>query len=134
MGSTGSIGLTSLSIIGKMKKTFKINILLANKNYKNISNQIIKYKPKFFVIKDKKIFLKIKKKFKKNKVKILNNLNFSINQKKSDITISAIPGIAGLEPTIEIKKISKKILLANKESIIWVWNLIRDAAKKIIQK
>ena len=130
LGSTGSIGLTSLSIIGKMKKTFKINILLANKNYKNISNQIIKYKPKFFVIKDKKIFLKIKKKFKKNKVKILNNFNFSINEKKSDITISAIPGIAGLEPTIQMTKLSKKILLANKESIICGWNLIRDAAKK----
>ncbi len=130
LGSTGSIGLTSLSIIEKMKNGFKINILLANKNYKNISNQIKKYKPKYFVIKDKKVFLKIKKKFKNNKVKILNNLNFSTSQKKSDITISAIPGIAGLEPTIQMTKLSKKILLANKESIICGWNLIRDAAKK----
>ena len=56
LGSTGSIGLTTLSIIEKMKNSFKINILLANKNYKNISNQIKKYKPKFFVIEDKKIF------------------------------------------------------------------------------
>ncbi len=130
LGSTGSIGLTTLTIIGKMKNSFKINILLANKNYKNISNQIKKYKPEYFIIKDKKVFLKIKKKFKKNKVKILNNLNISINQKKSDITVSAIPGIAGLEPTIQMTQLSKKILLANKESIICGWNLIRNAAKK----
>ena len=47
-----------------------------------------------------------------------------------DITISCIVGIAGLEPTIEFIKRSKKILLANKESIICGWHIINNISKK----
>ena len=49
LGSTGSIGLNSLKIIDK-KNDFKINLLSANKNYKLICKQIIKYKPNIFFI------------------------------------------------------------------------------------
>ena len=44
LGSTGSIGLNVLSLINKKKSQLKINILAANKNYKLICNQIIKFK------------------------------------------------------------------------------------------
>ena len=67
IGSTGSIGLSTLSIINKKK--FNINLLSANKNYKLICEQIIKYKPKFFIITDNNIFKKVKKKFLKKKNK-----------------------------------------------------------------
>ena len=129
LGSTGSIGQSSLSIIGKKKKLFKINYLSANKNFKLICRQIIKFKPKIFIIRNKKIFNKVKKKFKKKKIGIINTFNLKrIN--KNDITIAAIPGLAGLEPTIAAIKNSKKILIANKESIICGWSLIKHNAKK----
>ena len=67
IGSTGSIGLSTLSIINK--KNFNINLLSANKNYKLICEQIIKYKPKFFIITDKIIFKKVRKKLIKKKNK-----------------------------------------------------------------
>ena len=51
-------------------------------------------------------------------------------KKKSNITISSIPGIAGLSPTITMIKFSKKILIANKESIICGWKFINSIAKK----
>ena len=54
LGSTGSIGLSTLKIIDKRKSYFKINILSANKNYNLICSQIKKYKPKVFVINDEK--------------------------------------------------------------------------------
>ena len=101
LGSTGSVGLNTLKIIERKKKYFRPYIFCANKNYKLICNQIIKFKPIYFVVNDKKIFLKISKKFKKNKVKVLNNydkINFRFN---SNLTISAIPGIAGLEPVLK---------------------------------
>ena len=129
LGSTGSIGQSSLSIIGKKKKLFKINYLSANKNFKLICRQIIKFKPKIFIIRNKKIFNKVKKKFKNKKIGIINTFNLKrIN--KNDITIAAIPGLAGLEPTIAAIKNSKKILIANKESIICGWSLIKRNAKK----
>ena len=114
----------------KKKNDFKINLLSANKNYKLICKQIIKYKPNIFVINNQNIFKKILKKFKNDKIKIFNNFDYSNLKKKNDITISAIPGIAGLKPTIMMTSVSKKILIANKESNICGWDLIKKSANK----
>ena len=130
LGSTGSIGLSTLSIIDKKRNFFKINLLSANKNYKQICKQIIKYNPNFFVINDLVIFKKIKKKFKNRNIIILNSLDSFKFKKKIDITVSAIPGLAGLEPTIFMLKLSKKILIANKESVICGWDLIKKNSLK----
>jgi 1-deoxy-D-xylulose-5-phosphate reductoisomerase len=131
LGSTGSIGLTSLKIIAKRRQFFEINTLAARKNYKLICKQIKQFKPKNYVITDKKTYLRIVKKFKKKKINILNNF-FDIPQKKkkNDITISAITGLSGLDPTLQFVKTSKKILLANKESIVCGWNMISKIAKQ----
>ena len=131
LGSTGSIGLNVLKILNKQKNHFKINILAADKNYKLIYRQIKELRPSIFLINNSLIYNKIKKKFKKKNVKILRSL--ILEKKKltnSDITVSAIPGIAGLEPTLQLIKKSKKVLIANKESIICGWNLIHKTAKK----
>ncbi len=130
LGSTGSVGLTTLSIIEKKKNLFKFNLLSANKNYSLICKQIKKYNPSIFIISDKKIFIKIKKKFRKKNIKILNNYDDLKLKKTSHITISAIPGIAGLKPTIMMLEKSKKFLIANKESIICGWNLIKKLSMK----
>ena len=131
LGSTGSIGLTTLNIVDKKKNYFKPFIFSANKNYKLICKQITKYRPNYFVINDYKVFKKVKKKFKNiNNIKILNNFNFIKLNKKIDVTITAIPGIQGLKPTILAIKFSKKILIANKESIICGWDLIKKNIKK----
>ena len=130
LGSTGSVGVSTLSIIDKKKDYFKIHLLSANKNFYLIKKQIKKYKPKIFVITNKDIYEKIKKKFSKNKIIISNTFNELTIPKKNDITISAIPGIVGLEPTIQMVKSSKKILIANKESIICGWHLIKKTAIK----
>ena len=129
LGSTGSIGLTSLEIIKKDKQNFETYILSANKNYNLICKQIKEYSPKIFIVNDKKTYLKILLKFKNKKIKIFNNFKFK-KKNKSDVTISAIPGIAGLEPTIEMIRQSRKMLIANKESIICGWELIKKEAKK----
>ncbi len=128
LGSTGSIGLTVLKIIDKRKKDFKIDILSANKNYKLIIKQIKKYKPKFFIISDLNTFIKVKKKL-KYKTKILNSFNNLNLNKKKGTTVSAIPGIAGLNPTLQMIKKSKRLLIANKESIICGWSLLKKEAK-----
>ena len=130
LGSTGSIGQSTLDVVKKSRE-FKVELLAANKNYLKIMQQIKLYKPKIVVINNKKIFLKVKNKYKNNKIIILNNI--STVQKylnKIDVTVSAIPGIRGLESTILFTKISKKILLANKEAIICGWHLIKKNSIK----
>tara|TARA_B100000945_G_scaffold261113_1_gene219384 strand:+ start:273 stop:1448 length:1176 start_codon:yes stop_codon:yes gene_type:complete len=131
LGSTGSIGRASLNIIDRDIDKFKIVLLTANSNYSKIKKQILKYKPTYFVINNTKVFLKIKKKFKKKKIKFYNNLSeLNLSNKIFDITISAIVGFAGLKPTIKFTPISKKILLANKEAIICGWHIINQLSKK----
>ena len=130
LGSTGSVGLTTLSIIDKTKNEFRPYIFSANKNFSLICKQIKKYKPKIFVINDKNTYLKTLSKYKYKKIEILNNFDSLKIKTFSDITISAIPGIAGLKPTIKMTGLSRKILLANKESIICGWDLILKKSKK----
>ena len=130
LGSTGSVGLNTLSIIDKRKNYFQPFIFSANKNYNLICKQILKYKPTYFVINDVRTYNKISKKFKKNKIIILNDYKSIKFKFVSGITISAIPGIAGLVPILKLIKHSKKILLANKEAIICGWELIRKKANQ----
>ena len=134
LGSTGSIGLNTFEIIKKRKNIFKIILLSANKNYSEICKQIRRYNPEVFVINNNKILKKVKKKFKNKKIKIVNNFEVLRSFKKTDVTISAIPGIAGLKPTILMTQKSKKVLIANKESIICGWRLIKNKAKRFNTK
>ena len=83
LGSTGSIGLTSLDLIDRKKNKFIVFLLAANKNFRIICRQINKYKPKYFIISDKKILSKVKKKFKKKNIKFLNKFD-EINLKKKN--------------------------------------------------
>ena len=130
-GSTGSIGDTALNLIEKSGQKFSFYIFTGYKNYKKINYLINKFKPSYFVIFDNNTYQKIKKKKYRNRVKILNSKQYyDYKFKKSDVSILAIPGIAGLEPTLKSIKISKKILIANKESVICGWDLIKKYKKK----
>ena len=71
LGSTGSIGKTSLNIFKNNPKKFEIVLLSANSNYKSICKQIKNFKPKYFIINNYRVFQKIKKKFLKKKSKSL---------------------------------------------------------------
>jgi 1-deoxy-D-xylulose-5-phosphate reductoisomerase len=130
LGSTGSIGLTTLNIISKKKNQFIVTLLAAKNNYKEICKQINKYNPIYFVIANPAIFKKVKKKFKNKKTKILDDYTKIKIKPKSDVTISAIPGTEGLLPTLSIIKSTKKLLLANKESVICGWELIKNESFK----
>ena len=133
MGSTGSIGRNFIKILNKDKKNFEISLIVANKNINKLLKQIKKLDVKNIIITDHKEFLNIKKILNKTKINIYNNFE-SIDKifykKKVDYTISAISGLAGLGPTLQMIKFSKKIAIANKESIICGWSLIKKELLK----
>jgi 1-deoxy-D-xylulose-5-phosphate reductoisomerase len=129
LGSTGSIGKTTLEIISKNKKDFDVVLLSGNNNVKLLITQAKKFKPKYiysnnFYFKEKlRIFCK------DNNINLIDDL-ILLKKIKFDITVAAISGIAGLIPTINIIKFSKKLLIANKESIICGWKFILKELKK----
>ena len=132
LGSTGSIGKNLLNIIEKDKKEFDIILLSSNTNYKDLLLQAKKFNVKNLIITNKKSYSILKKKTKGTNFKIYNsfdNLNLII-KKKLDYVMSAITGIDGLSPTVNIIKHTKVIAIANKESIICGWYFMLKELKK----
>jgi 1-deoxy-D-xylulose-5-phosphate reductoisomerase len=133
LGSTGSIGSALIDILKKDSKKFKIELLTANKNYRKLLKQIIFFNVKNIIVTDLKTFDKIKKILKDKDINIYNNFN-CINKifknKKIDYVMSAISGIDGLKPTLDIIKFTKLIAIANKEALICGWTIINKVLKK----
>jgi 1-deoxy-D-xylulose-5-phosphate reductoisomerase len=133
LGSTGSIGKNLVNILKKDKKNFDVCLLSANKNIIEILKQIKIFNVKNIVVTNYQKFLQIKKILNKKNINIFNNfdsINKIFNKKKIDYVMSSISGIEGLEPTIKIIKFTKKIAIANKESIICGWPLIKKELLK----
>ena len=132
LGSTGSIGKTLYKILNREKKKFEIKLLTANKNHNLLLRQAKKLKVNNLIITNKKSYEILKKKTKFLNINVFNDFNKldKIFKKKIDYTMSAITGIEGLYPTLEMIKFTKKIAIANKESIICGWNLINQKLKK----
>ena len=132
LGSTGSIGESTLKIIQRDKKNFKINLLTTNKNINRVFKQAKEFKVKNIIISDLNSFKKAKIRLNKSKINIYNNFNNlnKIIKGKNDLIMSSITGLSGLSPTLKSIKYTKKILIANKESIICGWSLINRELKK----
>ena len=136
LGSTGSIGRSTLDVIKKDKKNFEVVLLSAKKNYKALINQAKEFKVKNIIIYNDRAYELLKKKNKNKKINIFSK-KISLNKiikKKADFVMSAISGIDGLKPTLEAITITKKIAIANKESIICGWHLIDKKLKKFNTK
>ena len=132
LGSTGSIGSSTLKVIKKNKSNFRISLLTTNQNIKKILNQAIEFNVSKVVIFDNAKFNKYKDKFKSKKIEVYFTLKeaFKHSKKKTFFAISAISGIEGLEPTLEVIKFTKNLGIANKESIICGWKFIKRELKK----
>ena len=126
LGSTGSIGETLIKILQKDNKKFEVVLLAANKNYKKLMHQAKILNVKNLIITNPISYNKILT-LNYNKINIYNNFNSfnKIFKKKIDYCMCAITGIEGLLPTFKIIKYSKNIAIANKESIICAWDIIK---------
>ena len=132
LGSTGSIGKSTLEVIRKDKNNFNIVFLSANNNYKKLISQAKEFKVKNVFIKNRKYFSVVKKSLKNTNTKVFTG-KVSISKiisKKIDYTMSAIVGLAGLQPTIDFIKVSRSIAIANKEAIICGWEILSKLIKK----
>ena len=130
LGSTGSIGVTTLNSLYK-KKAYKIILLTAKKNIKKLYSQAVKFNVKDVIIEDKKSYNTFKRKFRDKNIRLhfsLKNIN-KILKKRVSYCINSISGIDGLYPTLKMIPLTQNILIANKESIICGWNFIERKLK-----
>ena len=132
LGSTGSIGTSTLDVIRKDKNFFEVVFLSANNNYKKLIQQAKEFNVKNILIKNQIFHERTERSLKNSKTKVYSgDISLTnIISKKLDYTMAAIVGVAGLQPTIDAIKISKTVALANKESIICGWEILSKLIKK----
>ena len=124
LGSTGSIGRSSIEVIKKNNKEFDVNCLVASSNESLIKNQAKDFK-------NSKIFLENPKKNNFSKKLICKeDLLKLISSNKTNIVIAAISGSEGLELIYHSIKSGKKVLIANKEPLVMAGEFLMKEAKK----
>jgi len=135
LGSTGSIGRSTLAVVDMHPDRFKIFALSGFNNNDLLLEQAIKFNPSFIVTKDlssKKILMNKLKDTKLDAEVLYGNegYNFIAAHEKVTTVVAAITGSAGLISTIEAAKNSKQILLANKESMVMAGDLINKVCEE----
>ena len=122
IGSTGSIGKTSLKIYLENKKNFNLKCLAANSNLKKLLNQKKKYNPTYSFLLNKNITNK----------NLINKDQFinKFKKKKIDFIISGLGGYEAININFDLLKVCKNLLIANKETIICGGEIFLKNAKK----
>ncbi len=130
LGASGSIGENALSVIDSNKENFELVGISLNSNVKKANKIIKKYNPKYIYINDKSAKENILKTEDAVIFEDEKELSDIFNSSDVDIVISAISGFAGIKSTFHAAKSGKKILLANKESIVAGGSLLMEIVRE----
>ena len=131
LGSTGSIGKSTLSVINLHPERFKVFALGGFNNIDLLLEQTIKFKPSFIVTKDLASKKQLTDKLKETKLDTVvlygkDGYSFIASHDEVTTVVAAITGSAGLTSTIDAAKSGKQILLANKESMVMAGEIINN--------
>jgi len=132
LGSTGSIGKSTLDIIEKNPERFKVVALAAGENIDEIKRQIEKFHPLIVSVINKEKAFKLKETIRSD-IEILYGAEGVKNVASffdADIVVSAISGAAGLMPTLAAIKAGKNIALANKETMVIAGDIVTKMSRK----
>jgi 1-deoxy-D-xylulose-5-phosphate reductoisomerase len=127
LGSTGSIGTSTLKVIDLHPDKFEVYALVAGSNSDLLNKQVQKYKPKYAALAEKH---SSDDNTATNFIFGQQAINELVTDPEIDLVITAISGNAGLSSTLSAVKAGKFIALANKESLVCAGKLIADLVKK----
>ena len=130
LGASGSIGENALSVIDSNKDNFELVGISVNRNVEKVNQVIKKHNPKYIYINDKSARENILKTENAVICEDEKELFDIFNSSDVDIVISAISGFAGIKSTFQAAKSGKKLLLANKESIVAGGSLLMKTIKE----
>ena len=132
LGSTGSIGKSTLDVIRNLEDKYKVVALSANSQWELLSKQVEEFKPESVSLADERYVDSLRNSLSGNSVQVLtgaNSVKEMVSRENVDIVLSAIVGGAGLPAAIEVIKNKKTLALANKEALVMAGGLIMPMAK-----
>ncbi|MBR1889025.1 MAG: 1-deoxy-D-xylulose-5-phosphate reductoisomerase [Alloprevotella sp.] len=127
LGSTGSIGTQTLDIVRQHPDKLEVYVLTAGNNADLLIRQAIEFQPDSVVIANEAFYEKVREALSTYPIKIFAGataLADIVENENIDVVVSALVGFAGLAPIIRAIKASKRIALANKESLVVAGELI----------
>jgi len=139
LGSTGSIGVSTLDVVGRSPQAYRVYALVAGSNVDVLARQILEFKPKVAVLATAEARLHLISRLEELSLpkKHWPELAFGPQARvdaaiapEVDFVLSAIVGVAGLEATYEAICAGKRLGLANKEVLVASGQLVVDAAKR----
>ncbi len=133
LGSTGSIGLNTLDLIERAEPgDFEVIGLSANRNIDLLAEQAIQFEAKHVAIADATLEIELSAKLSGRDIEILSGVDGLVDlaKRSADITMAAIVGAAGLEPTLAAVGQGNTIALANKECLVCAGETFTDAIRR----
>lgn len=132
LGSTGSIGVNTLQVVRAHPDLFAIKALTAHRNVEVLAQQCIEFKPELAVVGSASAAQNLQDLLRAANIKTdvqygPEALTTASTLSSVDTVMAAIVGAAGLVPTIEAAKLGKRILLANKESLVMAGDIFMAA-------
>lgn len=134
LGSTGSIGTSTLDVVARHPDKFRIVALTANSQVDLLFRQCQQFKPRYAVLLDETAAIQLRERVREAglSTEVLNGmaaLEQVVVLPEVDAVMAAIVGAAGLRPTLAAAHAGKKILLANKETLVMAGNVFMDAVR-----
>lgn len=133
LGSTGSIGLSTLDLVRRFPEHFKVYGLVAGENLKRLESQIREFSPRCVAIKNEEDVPRLRKLLRNNRVEVLYGAQGAAavsTAPEVDVVVAAIVGGAGLVPTLAAVRAGKEVALANKEALVMAGEIFVNAAKQ----
>ncbi len=133
LGSTGSIGTQTLEIVRKHRDLLQVTALAAGSNVELLEEQIREFMPSIVCLYQEEKARLLKERVKDLKVKVVTGMEGLIEcavLPASDIVLTAMVGMIGIQPTIEAIKAGKDIALANKETLVTAGHIIMPLVKE----
>lgn len=134
LGSTGSIGKQTLDIVRRRPDEFEITTLTAGSRWESLVEQALEFKPDSVVIANEQHYNAVKEALSKEPIKVYagsDALSQVVTGGEVDTVVNALVGYAGMLPSLAAVKASKRLALANKESLVVAGeHIMREAAER----
>ncbi len=135
LGATGSIGVSTLDVIGRHPERYRVVALTANRQVERLLQQCLEHRPRYAVMVDETAAEQLHQELKRagSDTEVMSGaegLELVAALESVDYVMAAIVGAAGLPPTLAAARQGKRVLLANKEALVMSGQVFMDEVRK----
>ena len=131
LGSTGSVGVTTLDVVARFPERFRVAALAAGRNLKLLAQQIACFKPEVVAVADEPAARELRAMLSAQRPLVLSGLEGAVavaTHPATELVVSALVGALGLRPTLRAIESGKDIAFANKEVLVMAGEIVTRAA------